>query len=198
MLKAQFFNNIRWMLVCLVFLTFSVAQAQTYKIVPKISGVKIEGTSSIHAWVSTSDQVNGDMVLVSDAKSGKQIHSLVLKVSVKSIKSGKGLMDSKTYDAFDSDKHPLITFQLTDVSQFKLTGKDVDATVTGTLNMAGFTKKINIKSSGKTLSDGSIQFTGSVPLKMSDFKMKPPTAMMGALKTGDAVIIKFDVTFKSM
>lgn len=198
MLKTQFNNSAKWILVCLVFLTFSVAQAQTYKTVPNISGVKIEGTSSIHAWESTSNQVSGELVLVSDAKNGKQIHSLIFRVPVKSIKSGKGLMDSKTYDAFDNDKNPLITFQLTDVSQFKLTGKDIDATVTGTLNMAGFTKKINIKSSGNTISDGSIQFKGSVPLKMSDFKMKPPTAMMGALKTGDAVTIKFDVTFKSM
>lgn len=195
MFKTKLINNAKWMFVCIVFLTFSAAQAQTYKTVSKISGVKIEGTSSIHAWESTSNQVNGELVLT-ETKNGKQIHSLIFRVPVKSIKSGKGLMDSKTYDAFDNNKNPLITFQLTDVSQFKMTGKDVDATLTGTLNMAGFTNKINIKSSGVILSDGSMQFKGSVPLKMSDFKMKPPTAMMGALKTGDAVTVKFDVTFK--
>jgi polyisoprenoid-binding protein YceI len=195
MFKTQFIKNAKWILVCLVFLTFSVAQAQTYKTVAKLSGVKIEGTSSIHAWESSSNQVSGEMVLT-ETKSGKDIHSLIFRVPVKSIKSGKGLMDSKTYDAFDSDKNPLITFQLTDASEFKISGKEVDAAITGNLIMAGFTKKINIKSSGKILSDGSIQFTGSVPIKMSDFKMKPPTAMMGALKTGDAVTVKFDVTFK--
>ena len=195
MFKTKLINNAKWMFACIVFLTFSVAQAQTYKTVSKISGVKIEGTSSIHAWESTSNQVNGELVLT-ETKNGKQIHSLIFRVPVKSIKSGKGLMDSKTYDAFDNNKNPLITFQLTDVSQFKMTGKDVDAMLTGTLNMAGFTNKINIKSSGVILSDGSMQFKGSVPLKMSDFKMKPPTAMMGALKTGDAVTVKFDVTFK--
>ena len=195
MFKTKLINNAKWMFVCIAFLTFSAAQAQTYKTVSKISGVKIEGTSSIHAWESTSNQVNGELVLT-ETKNGKQIHSLIFRVPVKSIKSGKGLMDSKTYDAFDNNKNPLITFQLTDVSQFKMTGKDVDATLTGTLNMAGFTNKINIKSSGVILSDGSMQFKGSVPLKMSDFKMKPPTAMMGALKTGDAVTVKFDVTFK--
>ena len=194
-LKTRFIKNTKWILLCIVFLTFSVAQAQTYRTVPKVSGVKIEGTSSIHAWESSSNQVSGELVLA-ETKTGNQIHSLTFRVAVKSIKSGKGLMDSKTYDAFGNDKNPLITFQSTDVSQFKITGKEIDANLSGTLNMAGFTKKINITSSGKTLSDGSIQFTGSVPLKMSDFKMKPPTAMMGALKTGDAVTVKFDVTFK--
>ena len=146
--KLQLIKNAKWVLVCLAFLAFSVAQAQTYKIVPKISNLKIEGTSSVHEWESTSDQVSGDMVLVSDAKSGKQIQSLVVKIPVKSIKSGKGLMDSKTYEAFNTDKNPLITFQVTDVSPLKFSGKDAEVTVSGDLNMAGFTKKINIKSTG--------------------------------------------------
>ena len=191
-------KNVKWILACLVFVSMGAIQAQTYKIVPKISTIKIEGTSSIHEWESAVDQINGDLVLATDGKTGKQIQSLVVKVPVKSIKSGKGLMDSKTYEAFDSDKNPLITFQLTDVSPIKLTGKDVETTVTGNLNMAGLSKKITFKSTGNLLTDGSYQFKGSVPVKLSDFKMKPPTAMMGMLKTGDAVTIKFDVTFKSM
>jgi polyisoprenoid-binding protein YceI len=197
MLKSKI-KTVTGILGCLVFLTMSTVQAQTYKMVPKISVVKILGTSSVHNWESSTDQINGDMVLATDGKSGKQIQSLVVKVPVKSIKSGKGLMDSKTYDAFESDKNPLITFQMTEISSVKLIGKDVETTVAGNLTMAGNTKKITIKSTGKVLADGSFQFKGSVPLKLSEFKMKSPTAMMGMLKTGDAVTINFDVTFKSM
>jgi len=180
---------------CLVFLTLSAVQAQTYKTVPKISVIKINGTSSVHEWESTTDQISGDLVLTSG---GKQLQSLVIRVPVKSIKSGKGLMDSKTYESFESDKNPLITFQMTEVTPLKITGKDVDATVNGNITMAGVTKKITIKSTGKILADGSFQFKGAVPLKLSEFKMKSPTAMMGMLKTGDGVTINFDVTFKSM
>jgi len=194
MLKSKFKIAIG-ILGCLVFLTLNTVQAQTYKSVPKVSVIKINGTSSVHDWESTTDQINADLVL---ATGGKQIQSLVVKVPVKSIKSGKGLMDSKTYDAFESDKNPLITFQMTDATSFKLTGKDVEAIVNGNITMAGNTKKISIKSTGKVLADGSFQFKGSVPLKLSEFKMKSPTAMMGMLKTGDAVTINFDVTFKSL
>jgi len=81
-------------------------------------------------------------------------------------------MDSKTYDAFESDKNPLITFQMTEVTALKVTGKEVEATVTGNITMAGNTKKIVIKSTGKILADGSFQFKGAVPLKLSEFKMK--------------------------
>jgi len=194
MLKSNFKIAIG-ILGCLVFLTMSSIQAQTYKSVPKVSVIKINGTSSVHEWESTTDQINAELVL---ASGGKQIQSLVVRVPVKSIKSGKGLMDSKTYDAFESDKNPLITFQMTEVSSFKLTGKEVEATLEGNITMAGQTKKIAIKSTGKILADGSFQFKGAVPLKLSEFKMKSPTAMMGMLKTGDAVTINFDVTFKSL
>ncbi len=198
MMYKSNFKSVKWILSCLVFITMGAVQAQTYKMVPKISTIKIAGTSSVHEWESATSQIEGDFVLGTDGKSGKQIQSLIVKVPVKSIKSGKGLMDSKTYEAFNSDKNPLITFQLTEVSPIKLTGKEVETTVTGNLNMAGTSKKITFKSTGKILADGNYEFKGSVPVKLSDFKMKPPTAMMGMLKTGDAVTINFDVTFKSM
>jgi len=28
---------------------------------------------------------------------------------------------------------------------------------------------------------------------MTDFKMKPPTAMLGVMKVGDAITLKFDI-----
>jgi hypothetical protein len=46
----------------------------------------------------------------------------------------------------------------------------------------------------KTISDHDIKFSGSYTLKMTDFKMSPPTAMMGTIKVGNEVTIKFDLT----
>lgn len=105
-------------------------------------------------------------------------------------------MDDKTYEAFDSKKNPYIVFQLTEASQSKLTDNDTEVTLTGNLTFAGATRKISIKTLGKITKSGDYQLKGSVPLKMTDFKMKPPTAMLGAMKTGDGVTVKFDVTFK--
>jgi hypothetical protein len=41
--------------------------------------------------------------------------------------------------------------------------------------------------------DGSIKATGTVPVKMTAFQMKPPTAMLGAIRCGDEVKVKFDL-----
>jgi hypothetical protein len=46
----------------------------------------------------------------------------------------------------------------------------------------------------KILPNGELQLTVSKKLKMTDFKMEPPTAMMGTIKVGDEVTVIFDVT----
>ena len=46
---------------------------------------------------------------------------------------------------------------------------------------------------GRRLPDGQFRLTGSLPLLMTDFGIDPPKAMPGTLKTGDRVVVHFDV-----
>ena len=190
--KKEFSNYCIRLFIGIVFFTAHVAKAQSFDIIPQNSTVSILGTSNVHDWEMKVTKINSEFTL----SSSKQISSLVVKIPVISIKSGKGIMDEKTYDAFDSKKNPNIVFQLTEASSIKLTDKDSEITLTGNLSMAGETRKISFKTVGKTTKTGDYQLKGSVPLKMTDFKIKPPTAMLGAMKTGDAVTVKFDVSFK--
>ena len=190
--KKEFSNYCKRLFVGIVFFTANVGNAQNFEITPQNLTVSILGTSNVHDWEMKVTKINSELTL----SSSKQIISLVVKIPVISIKSGKGIMDEKTYDAFDSKKNPNIVFQLTEPSSIKLTDKDSEVTLTGNLSMAGETRKISFKTVGKTTKTGDYQLKGSVPLKMTDFKIKPPTAMLGAMKTGDAVTVKFDVSFK--
>ena len=166
--------------------------AQNYNVIPSSAFINVHGTSNVHDWDMKPTKVTGEIGI----NGSKQINAITIKVEVKSLKSGNGIMDGKTYDAFDYKKYPYIVFQLTDVTQEKLSDNDTEITLTGNLSFAGATRKISIKSIGEITKSGDYQLKGSVPLKMTDYKMKPPTAMLGTMKTGDAVTVKFDVTFK--
>ncbi|PWA07455.1 hypothetical protein DB895_01700 [Flavobacterium psychrotolerans] len=161
-------------------------------IVPQSSTMSILGTSNVHDWEIKVGKINGEL----GTTNSKQINTLVIKIPVLSLKSGKSIMDGKTYDAFDAKKNPTITFQLIEASQTKLMDKDAEILLTGNLTMAGETKKISFKTIGKITKSGDYQLKGSAPVKMTDFKIKPPTAFFGSMTTGDAVTVKFDVTFK--
>jgi polyisoprenoid-binding protein YceI len=162
---------------------------QVLKIVPGSSVITINGTSNLHDWKSKAEQINGELVL----SGNDQVKSFKLDIPVKSIKSGEKIMDSKTYETFDANKHPNIAFRLTDITNLQISGDNVNVVFNGNLTMAGTTRKVAIKANGKNTKQGTYIFNGNVPLKMTDFQMKPPTALLGALKVGDGIKLEFDI-----
>ncbi len=189
MIKIQFLKPVMLLILSFIFLSVNQTMAQSYKINSKTSSMVIHGTTNVHNFDSKVDQISGELVL----NSSKQVQSLKIQIPVKGIKSGEKLMDTKTYETFDSEKNPNITFQLVDATSVQISSEDVNAIVTGNLTMAGVTKKISFKATGKSVKPGVYEFKGSIVLKMTDFKMKPPTAMLGMMKVGDAVTLNYDI-----
>jgi polyisoprenoid-binding protein YceI len=158
--------------------------------------IRIEGTSNLHNWEMVVEKVKGNMD--ADVKDNMivSINSLTLSVDANSITSGKTIMDNKTYKALKSELYPVIQFTLSEISGIKTSDKGQLITAQGILSIAGIKKTIPVKATGSMGNDGSMIFTGSKSLKMSDFKIDPPTAIFGTLKTGDMVNIEFDILFK--
>lgn len=172
----------------MLFLAGGMLQAQSLKLNPKFA-VTIYGTTNVHNFETKVTQLNSEITLDATGK----LKSVAVTVPIKLIKSKEKLMDTKTYEAFNADKHPNIVFKMTDLQSVQITGADLVVSLLGNLTMNGVTKKIALKANGKVLKPGQYQLKGSVPLKMTDFGMKPPTAMMGMMKVGDAVTVKYDV-----
>jgi len=145
----------------------------------------ISGTTNVHNFDSKVTQASGELVI-----SDKKAQSLVIEIPVKGIKSNEGLMDKKTYEAFSADKNPTITFHSTEVNNLVVTDNDINVTVTGNMTIAGVT------ATGKIIKPGVYEFKGTIPVKLTDYKMKPPTAMLGIMKVGDDVKLKYTVTFE--
>lgn len=172
-----------------IFLVAGNSFAQVLKV--KANSMSVKGSSSLHDWESeiTKAEWKGEfqiqnMTLV-------DVKNVEVKIPVEGIKSTKGkVMDSKTYDAFKYEKYPVIVFNLTSAKINAAAGV-IDAK--GTLAMAGASKPIDLQAKYKVLPNGEIQLTVTKTFNMSEFKMDPPTAMMGTIKVGDQVTVGFDV-----
>lgn len=156
----------------------------------KPNKMTVQGSSTIHDWESqiTKADVKGEVVV--DNSQLRAVKNLEVKIPVESIKSTKGkMMDNKTYDAFNSDKNPYIIYSLNNARV------NADGTIdgNGTLTMAGVTKPMEVKAKYKMLDNGEVQLILSRTFKMTEFKMDPPTAMMGSIKVGDEVTVNFDL-----
>ena len=73
----------------------------------------VDGTSTVHDWTIESNSISGK--LIADEAS-KKITAVSLNLEVESLESGKGGMDKKVYDAFDTKKNPTISFESNSVT----------------------------------------------------------------------------------
>jgi hypothetical protein len=157
--------------------------------------VSVKGTSTMHDWESNVEKLETHATYKLKGNELVSIGDATLKVIVRSIKSTKGkTMDKKTYEAFDSENHPFIIFTL---KSEKINPSKLTVDLTGTLEMAGTMLPINLVANYKVLANGELEIIGNKKVKMSEYKMTPPKAMMGTIKVGDEVDIHFDVTFTS-
>jgi polyisoprenoid-binding protein YceI len=160
--------------------------------------ITVHGTSTLHEWESKVQKAEWRGGFTLEAGKNLNLQQVELKIPVTDIQSEHGkIMDTKTYEAFNSEKNPYIIFKMKSYTQ-KAASNDILLTVDGDLTMNGFTNAIRLSVVGKTLPGGDIQFIGSRNLKMTDYKMKPPTAMMGTIKVGDEVTLKFDLTISKI
>jgi polyisoprenoid-binding protein YceI len=168
-----------------------LAFAQNYSIDVENSKVVIDGTSNVHDWESEAEQFSGNATIGIEEDSLISITDLQFNVVVDGIKSGKGGMDSKTYDALNKKKYPNITFVLSEVTSIN----DSSLTATGDLTISGVTKSIQMEVEYEILPDGSVLFKGTQNINMKDYDVDPPKAMFGAIKAGEEVDVIFDAKF---
>jgi polyisoprenoid-binding protein YceI len=164
----------------------SKAQAQTAFKLMEGSQIKVIGTSNIHDWTMLAKIFTLDGNLVMKSGQLQDISVLNFVLPVKSLKSGESLMDTRAYKAMNAEKFYKMTFKLTEaivVPQQKI------IKAIGNLTIGGVTNKIEIKASYLVNGDETITLKGSKAIKMSDYKIKAPSFMMGALKTGNDLII---------
>ncbi len=179
-------------LILLVF-TLPFAQAQNFKLNPASTELTVDGTSSIHDWTINAEQFTGTAEIVLEGKDIGDIKSLTFSVPVKSLKSGKSAMDDNTYEALKAKSHPNISYKLNEIVSKTQSGNSTIMDTKGNLTIAGVTKTINMKVTTDVSSN--VVFDGKVTFKMTDFKIDPPTAVFGTIKTGDEITINFKANY---
>ena len=165
------------------------------------SSMVIKGTSSIHDWEANVEKMDLSVDLKPTTLSGDDISSpvstLSLTVPVSSIESGKGGMNRKIYGALKEKDHPNIMFNLksAELADTAMTDSLTSFTLnlTGNMNIAGTVKEVTFPVEGIPQADGSYRFTGSYEMNMKNYNVDPPSAMFGAIKSGEVVTIEFDV-----
>ncbi len=190
-------NIISLIAIAISFLSFTIINnIISHKISDDFS-ITVKGTSNLHDWVSTVEEVVGNATIAYSENGDIQIKDCRVTIPVKSIKSSKGsIMDKKTWKALKYKDYSAIEYQLESFDNVIKTGTSFTAYAKGNLKIGGTTKSLYMKVFGKELKSGDVEITGSKKLKMTDFNIDPPTALMGTLTTGDEVTTDFRIVLK--
>lgn len=111
-----------------------------------------------------------------------------LTVDVASMEGGKStIMDRLMHRTFNAATHPEILFVSSAIAPLA----SDSLLVTGDLTMAGQTQRVGVRVHADSSASTYVVWSGQKALKMTDYGMKPPTAMFGALHTADDVLVNF-------
>ena len=161
--------------------------------------VKVLGTSSLHNWSMEAKDISCTAKFnfaPGNNSRPESLAALELSIPVHNLKSGESLMDSRAYSALKADKFTTITYSSTSATIVPGQKNQFQVKSTGNLTIAGTTKVVDLTVGCQTNPDGSIACTGTDQVKMTDYQMKPPVFMLGALRTGDLLTINFSLTLK--
>lgn len=174
-----------------------VTTAQTYKFSSGEGEVTVTGTSTLHDWEEVAEQKSGSITLDNTGELPK-INSLKFTVEAESLKSGKGAMDKNTYKALNTDDYKQIVFELKQVKSISpvvSTTNKYRVVATGNLTISGTTNTIDLPFN-MTVTNGKVLLEGKKPLKMTDYNIEPPKALLGTITTGNEVEVHFNTVWK--
>jgi YceI-like domain len=189
------------------------ARGQTTTLISKPgSKMRLEGTSNIHDWQVESPFIAGSIEVGSgfplepgqaatpgkiEAKGNVFIQVRSLKSIEKDGKPYSDAMDGIMWDHLKVETSPKITFLLTELT-LKEAAKAKESPYVfdakGELTVAGVSKTISMPVNVMPTADKKVKISGSITVKMTDFKVEPPAPKiaLGMIKTGDDVKVIFD------
>jgi polyisoprenoid-binding protein YceI len=157
--------------------------------------VTIAGSSNIHEWTASTTKVRVTRVKVgavageafwTDVVKPGALEAFELAISAGSLSSPKAGLDKNMHKALKAEQFPEITFRL-----FRIEGTPEAPIAVGKLRIAGVEREVALMLKTQRR-DAALVVTGSLPLLMTDYGIKPPTAMLGMLTTDPKVTVSFE------
>jgi hypothetical protein len=165
-------------------------------VLQKGSVLYLKGDSTLHKFEMGAKTLSGSAAVKASGSLEKAVQAgsvvaMALEVPVEQLKSKEKGLDENAYKALKTKEFPTIKFALDSLSVVK------DAlTAKGKLTISGTTLPVTLTGTAE-FTGKQVQVKGSAKLKMSDYKVTPPSIsiLVTSIDVKDEVEVVFDVIF---
>jgi len=176
----------------LIFLMGGSVFAQDITIDKDKSRLWIEGRSNVNQFSCRAATYD---TIISSPVSEDVDPDVEVDIEVEGFDCGKRRMNRDLYDALMAEIHPYISFEYTSTESVAYDDSQdkYDLTVRGYLTVAGHTKEIKFPMQALVLEDGTLKATGQTELRMTDYNVEPPRALLGMVRVDDLLSVHFEL-----
>lgn len=190
--------------ICWLFFSFSPDRFPHPPIrysISEASAVYLEGSTNINRFACNSLQAFSPATV--DIQSNGNDHSIQfrnanIELVVQRMDCGNKGMNRDMQKALQSDQYPTIQIELQEVeidtaSQGIRASQWTSILAHTRITIAGNSRPISINLYGIALKPNQYQFKGSKSLRMTNFGIDPPNALLGLVQVDDIISIHFDL-----
>ncbi len=175
-------------IISFVFGTLLSAQTQTrkkYFCDQNLSSITYEMNHPLHTWTGVNKKITA--VILTNAERTKA-YQVAVAAKIVGFDSDNANRDSHMIEVTEAIKYPIVTFKSSSIVPNGKLWK-----ITGMLTFHGVSKEISFDAEKKDTKD-QVVITGAFSVKLTDFKIDPPSLM--GMATDDELKINFEMIFK--
>lgn len=187
-----------------LFGTGEVAYSQLTYIPDQNSRLWIEGRSNVNEFECQANQYFAEATLIDDNDPVELLQQfeerafMQVEILVNGFDCGRSRMNQDLQKALKSSEFPEILFKFGSATILAIPNHPSDDNlfeidVKGSLTVAGNTRDIQFTASAYFVETYRIRAMGSTTIRMTDFGVEPPTALMGLIKAEDELTVNFDL-----
>lgn len=152
--------------------------------------LSFDGHASMGGFTGTTSAVSGEM------SGGPTLASISgwVEAPVKTLVTGKGKRDADLNKSMESDKYPVIRYELDSVMPGAVSGDTTAVMLHGRFVIHGVTREADLPGQ-IILSGGTAQVRAANPLNLKDYRIGGLSKMLGVLKMNEHIEVQVDVTF---
>lgn len=165
--------------------------AQNINIDRENSRLWIEGSSNVNKFQCSAARYNTEL----EPPTTDTTTKVEVDVAVEGFDCGKRRMNRDLYKTLLSGKYPFISFDY-DSTESITYSQETDTytmVVNGKLTVAGHTKQIQFPLTAELINDNKLKAIGSAALKMTEYNVEPPSALLGLVRVNDELTVHFEI-----